>query len=240
MWRKLKNIRCPRTQKNHRNRIKAYYEFLESSYPDYFSVGVRPVTDNMRDIRGIYFHNNRHDLIYTGFNVDFFKAFLATKKRKENNKMCSYSNLVKYKDAIIFGSKEVKELLPPNFYEETTHFLSSFKKEVAKAKERGEVDESESDPIPHPLMSLLCLWCIETGNIFAWCWTLLQWHCMGRAVNIDPLGFRNFTLSEDCFKIKYDTNKADQTGGNVITNIVMPTPLIQKFVCIYLFLSGLH
>ena len=51
----------------------------------------------------IYFgYKNDEDTVYSGLNIKFVKAFLARSKIKTNVKMCSNSNLRKYKDAILW------------------------------------------------------------------------------------------------------------------------------------------
>ena len=45
-------------------------------------------------------------------------------------------------------------------------YLMSYKKRVANAKESGDVDESDADPIPFSLYNYLCKWSIEEDNVF--------------------------------------------------------------------------
>ena len=87
------------------------------------------------------------DLVYSGLNIKFIKAFLAHSKKKKNGKMCSNSNLRKYKDSILWGSGQAKCPLPSLFYDEMDKFLKSFKKETKKAAKDGLLDENEADPI---------------------------------------------------------------------------------------------
>ena len=81
------------------------------------------------------------------------KAFLSIKAVKENGKILSYSIIRKYFDAILYSSKESKEPLPLLFYAEMDVYLMSFKKRVANAKESGNIDEKDTDPIPFSLYS---------------------------------------------------------------------------------------
>jgi hypothetical protein len=54
-----------------------------------------------------------HDLIYTtSINVSLVKAFLVHKKVKANGNTSSHIQLCKHNDAILWGSQEVKQLLP--------------------------------------------------------------------------------------------------------------------------------
>jgi hypothetical protein len=53
----------------------------------------------------------------------------------------------KMHDAILFGARTVKQSLPSSYYLEMDYFLSPFKKEEAKAKSEGNIDERSADPI---------------------------------------------------------------------------------------------
>ena len=86
-------------------------------------------------------------------------------------------------------------------------------KRDASKKQEGLTAEHEADPIPFPLYRKICNWSITEGNIYVWCWTILQWTCVGRASSIDPLGFHNFSLGvSDSIKVLYDKSKADNKG----------------------------
>ena len=117
-------------QNEYRNRIQHIYKFLEEKYPDYYAIGVRVLTEEKKV--SIDHHWNKHDrnLVYTGLNVKFVKAFLAQVKKEKNGKLCSNSNIRKYKDAILWGSSQAKSPLPFSFYNEIDRFLKSFKKEA--------------------------------------------------------------------------------------------------------------
>lgn len=198
-----------KTRRDHRNRLKAMYEWWKDEYPEYYSVGVKEMTDADLAIPSNFYHKNKHDLIYTGLNPTMVKAFLASKKIKSNGKTASHSHLRKYHDAILWGAKIANQPLPPSYYMDIEKFLDSFKKETAKAKKEGNTDEHEADPISWTLYQLICGWALKRGNIFVWVWTVLQWNCMARSISIDPLGLHNFTLGDDNIKVKYDSSKSD-------------------------------
>ena len=67
-----------------------------------------------------------------------------------------------------------EESLPSVYFSEMERFLSSYKKEHACAKERGQVDEQEADPIPFPLFEKMCKWFLEENNMYGWVWTIFQ------------------------------------------------------------------
>ena len=108
--------RLPKTKKNYWNRIKHIYEFMQKSYPQYCELGgVRRLGGADR---GAFHHTNTHDLRYEGLNVQIFKAFLATKKIKENGNTSSFTQIQKYHDAILWGAECAKEQLPMSYYME--------------------------------------------------------------------------------------------------------------------------
>ena len=90
-------------QIEYRNRIGHIYKFLQSEYPDYYAVGVRVLTEEEKEDPNQFWNRNDHDLVYSSLNIKFIKAFLAERKTKSNGKMCSNSNIHKYKDAILWG-----------------------------------------------------------------------------------------------------------------------------------------
>ena len=184
-----------KTKRTHRNRIKQFYSFLETEFPDYYEIGVRELSKEELADRKKYFWKNKHDLVYSGLNPKFLKAFLSTKVVKQNGKTMSYDNIRKYFDAIQFGAAEVDCLLPVSFYQEKDKFLQAFRKQVAKAKCSGDTEEQEADPIPFGLYVLICTWGVQMGNIMLWVWSVLQWNLLAQSVNVEPLSFQNFKVS---------------------------------------------
>ena len=57
--------------------------------------------DEEKKDQDVFWHKKDTNLMYRGLNIKFIKAFLAHSKKKENGKMCSNSNLRKYKDVIL-------------------------------------------------------------------------------------------------------------------------------------------
>jgi hypothetical protein len=104
-------------------------------------------------------------------------------------------------------------------------YLASYKKQIIKAKKKGEVDESESNPIPLQLYQLTLVWAIESNNMFVWFWTVSQWACMARCASIDPLGFHNFRVSaQDSLGCKYDDQKADKSVESLSEKNIYANP----------------
>jgi hypothetical protein len=58
-----------KTKIDMRNRLSHIYTFWQDNYPEYYGVGVRPVTDEDRQLPGRFYHNNTHDLVYSGLNI---------------------------------------------------------------------------------------------------------------------------------------------------------------------------
>jgi hypothetical protein len=189
-----------KTKRNYINRIKeSIYTFFSTDYAGYYNVGVRELSEEERTDPDSFYWKNSHDLIYTGINVSLVKAFFAHKKVKANGNTPSHVQLCKYNNAILWGSQEAKELLPRGYYEEVdTFLLQSFtRKETIEAKKVGKLDEQEADPISQALFQLILSWALDTWNIFAWTYSILQWNCMARSVSIGELGFHNFRAGED-------------------------------------------
>ena len=140
---------------------------------------------------------------------------MAGNKRKNNDKMFSYTHMRKIHDAILFGARTVKKVLSSTYYTEMDSFLLSFKKENADARSKGNVDEKSADPITYSLFRTILTWAVEQKNILVWVWTILQWNLMARSISIDPLALHNFGLSEDHFVVHHDSTKTDKEGDKV-------------------------
>ena len=121
-------------------------------------------------------------------------------------------------------------------------YLQSFKKRVANAKGSGDIDETEADPICFSLYNYLCKWSIEESNIFCWAWTVTQWNCIARPINIEPLSLHNMNTYEDCIKAKFESTKMDQSGEkclpkHIYGNIFNPEICFFTAMGIYLCLN---
>lgn len=224
------------TKKNHRNRIKNIYNYWETVFPDYFSVGVRDLTeDELQDTTKFYWKNTK-DIIYEGLNSKFLKAFVATKAKKASGKTSSFDHIQKFFDAVQWGAKEANSLLPVSFYQAKEKFLTAYKKQVANAKRKGNTDENEADPIPISLYQLICSWSVKEGNVMLWIWTILQWNLMARSVNIEPIALHNIKIFGDSMQFLYDQNKSDQEGAKTTTKHVYANPS-NAFICPFLALG---
>ena len=224
------------TKRGHRNRIRQIYTAWEEHFPEYYQLGVKTLSaDELQDPTK-YYWKNKKDILYEGLNSKFLKAFISMKVVKTNGKTCSYDNIRKYFDAVQFGAKEADILLPIAFYKDKDKFLLSFKKQVAKAKGSGEVDEKEADPIPMSLFVLICTWAVGEGNLLVWAWSILQWNLMARSINVEGLAFHNIKVFQDTIQFKYDSNKADPTGDNVSIKHIYSNPL-KPFICSFLSLA---
>jgi hypothetical protein len=144
----LNNDRVEETRRDYRNRIKEICTFLQQKYHDYGDAGgIHELTEEEKMNPDLFYHTNTHDLKYEGMNVKLILAFLAMKKAKPNGKTASFSHIRKYHDAVLYGAESVNERLPIEYFEEMEKFLNAFKKECAKAKSEGNLDEREADPI---------------------------------------------------------------------------------------------
>lgn len=202
-----------KVKRDYRNRLKHMYTFWKEQYPEYYSVGVRELTEVELGDKDMFWWKNKHDVVYEGLNVQMVKAFLGHRKTKDNGKTSSHVQLRKYNDAILYGAKQAQKRLPQSYYEEIEKYLDAFKKETATAKKDGKLDEKDADPISWTLLVEIIKWAlIDEKNPFLWVFSLLQWHCMARSVNIGGLALHCFRVGEDNITVKYDKQKADQAG----------------------------
>jgi hypothetical protein len=223
-------------KRNYRNRIGHIYKWLETDYPEYYRVGVIELTEEQLADEDMFWWKNKFDLIYEGLNVEMIKAFLGFKKRKENGKCSSHVQLRKYNDAILWAAKTSHQRLPLSYYEEMDKFLVAFKKETTIARKDGMLDEQEADPITWTLFRKILQWALERKNIYLWVFSILQWNCMARSINIGVLAFHNFRVGEDCIIVRYDKSKADQTGEKVSDKHVYDNPF-DSLVSVFLALG---
>jgi len=198
----------------HRKRINKFIKWVETEYPDYHNAVVFELNQQQKAMTQIYFGESTHDLRYDILNPLFTQLFISANKMKNAAAQYGFAHQRKYHDAILWGAKKVRLEFPAGYRQQMKDYLDTLAKEKTKAKEKGQVDEQEADPITFELFKKLCQWALESGNIMVWAFTILQWHCMGRSVNIAPLGFHNFSSNEasDSIVIKYDHNKKDKKG----------------------------
>ena len=79
-----------KTLREHRNRIKHVHDFFEKNDKEHFTLGTRELTAEELQDPSKHWHNNKRDLIYKGFNIKLFKAFLRTKALKSNGKTACF------------------------------------------------------------------------------------------------------------------------------------------------------
>ena len=190
-------------------------DFWKTNYPEYYTVGVRVLSEEELQDQDKYYWKNKTEIIYTGINPQMVKYFLAETKKKENGKIVSHVGLRKYHDALKWGAGKCKEQLPTEYYTEVETYLNDFRKESSSAKQDGNTDEEEADPISVSLFKLVLLWAVGAGNILVWVFTLLMWHCMSQIINIGILAFSNFGVFNDCITIKHFTTKTEKTGERI-------------------------
>ena len=107
-----------KVKRDYRNRLKHMYTFWKEQYPEYYSVGVRELTEVELGDKDMFWWKNKHDVVYEGLNVQMVKAFLGHRKTKDNGKTSSHVQLRKYNDAILYGAKQAQKRLPQSYYEE--------------------------------------------------------------------------------------------------------------------------
>ena len=229
-----------KNKRDYRNRIKRIIKFWQEFYPDYYAVGVRDLTEEELEDESIFWWKNKQDIMYEGLNVLMAKAFMAHRKVKSNGKTSSHVQIRKFHDAILYGAKSVRQSLPVSYYSEMELFLSAFKKETAEAKKHGQLDEQEADPIPRSLFRLILKWALEENNIFLWVFTILQWNCMARSINIGVLSLHRFRVTMDSIAEKYDNNKSDTAGEKVSEKHLYANPfdpLVSVFLAMGVWFS---
>ena len=200
------------------------------------------MTEVEKNTENKYYYDKRRDVVYSGFRVDIFKAFLSDIKVKKVTPegavhLKSFGDIRKYGDAIKWGSDTADEPLPYTYYQEMDRFKASFKKEHNVAKTSGLVKESEADAISSTLYEMMCSWAIEKNNIFVWVYTLLQWNLIAHSINVDPLGFHNFKREQiDLIKVIYYKSKTVQSGESFTTKNIFANPK-NPTVCCFLGLT---
>ena len=153
---------------------------------------------------------------YDILDAKIIKAFISANKIKStdadgNHTYYSYVNLRKYADAVKFGASRVNHPLDPVFYLQLKEHLDTCKKENNEKRGEGKVEEKEADPISYPLMLEICKWAVNLGWITIWAFSILQWHCMARSVNIGSLNFQSLGIAKDSIIVKFNKTKMDQT-----------------------------
>ena len=91
-------------RRNYQNRNTRYINWLCTEYPPFYEEGTRQLSDEEIAASTNYFFGHKRDLVYSGFRVDVFKAFLSSIKVKKqdedgNDILKSPQDLRKYGDA---------------------------------------------------------------------------------------------------------------------------------------------
>ena len=224
------------TIKGHNLRLAKMMTWTHTNYPAYFRQGVVKLTRAQISDAPKYYKCT-HDFLYNKINVDIVKAFISSGKVKATKEdgeeiYYSYDHLRKYKDAVLFGAKRQKVKLGDNFKVQMEAFMDSLKKENQKAKKNGQCTEQEADPITFPLYREICRKAIATGNIFLWVFTVCQWNCMARSINIDNLRFNCLSLGKDSLVVKYWDTKKDKKGEKTSPKNCYANPFEYE-ICIY-------
>ena len=160
-----RTTRCGMTdscRRNYRCRIQAIIKFWKEEDPDYYQIGVRKVpAEEYNNEMNYYFPKSAkttdEDIVYEGLNEEYVMHFFVHAKLKIDGKLCSETNLRKFKDAIVWGSTMAKQRLPILFYEEVDSFLKGYKKEFTQEK-KGNVEDTSSDPITIALYQMILKW----------------------------------------------------------------------------------
>lgn len=234
---------------DYRNREKRIIEWWRNStYSAVAQQGVRPFTEAEKSNPAMYTFNKKETLVCRGFNVKFFKAFLADCKVKKivdgKTYLKSFDDLRKYYDAVVWVSKTSKEKLPENFFVEMDKWKASYKKECADAKADGRVEENDAEPIGAALFEMILGWAIAENNIFVWVFSLFQWNLMARSINVDPLSFHNIKRGpSDSLEVLPDKTKSDQAGEfvtmkNIYGNPLKPLVNIMLALAVYISLNA--
>ncbi len=208
-----------KTIEDHNRRLASIHKWIKKHYPDYYETVYVPLTDEQKADQ-LQFYKAEGDFDYDKLQVDIIKAYISAHKIKSKDQdgketYYSYVNLRKYSDAVKFGASRVNYALSPEFQLAIKEHLDTLKKENNQKKGEGKVEEREADPISFPLMIEICKWAVRLGFISLWAFTVLQWHCMARSINIGSLTLQNLFLGKDSIIIKFNSTKKDQKGEKV-------------------------
>ena len=66
---------------------------------------------------------------------------------------------------------------------------------------------------------------VADGNVFLWCWEVLQWNLCCRSVNVETVRLEHMGFSGDAFRFKFKRAKNDQGGDLDHTKHVYANPL---------------
>ena len=229
-----------KTIQDHNRRLGKMIDWVKTNYSSQAMTLVRELSDDEKSERELYYKST-HDFVYEALDPLIIKAFISANKvrgRNENGNevFYSYDHLRKYKDAILFGAKRNHSALPSNYEAEMAPFMESFKKENQSKKKLGQVKEQEADPISFALFRHISKSALDLGDIFLWCFTVMQWNCMARSINIGNLRFNCLSVGQDSIIVKYWDTKKDKTGEKTSPKNCYANPF-DPAVCIFLSLG---
>ena len=214
------------------NRLKVMVAWVKEQYPDYYQIGVIQLTEEQKNDKRRY-HTQEEDFIYDKLSVKMIKAFMSSNKTKPNSqKQYSFVHMRKYHNSIQYGASRSGKALPVSYVTGMTKFLESFKKESNEAKKHGRLEEREADPITYSFYKLICDMAIKIGDMYLWAYTVCQWNCIARSINIDGLSFGQFSLGMDSVVIEFYDTKSDQTGEKTVPKNCFANPFDME-VCIF-------
>ena len=96
-----------KTRREHMNRLNRFMAWVDENYDEYAEKGgIVKLTPEDLSNEDLFFHKNKRDLKYTGFNTAIFVAFLGAMKKKDDGTIVSHEHLRKFVDAVKFGSKQ--------------------------------------------------------------------------------------------------------------------------------------
>ena len=204
------------TVRGHNRRLTTIIKWLMKNYEEQSSDLVRELSSEEKSDKD-RFWTCTHDLVYEKMDPLVVKAFISGNKVREEKAdgtqlFYSYDHLRKYKDAILFGAKRARCSLPAQYDTEMEPFMNSLKKENQSKRKLGQVTEKEADPISFPLYRHICNTALTEGDIFVWCFTVMQWNCIARSINIGNLRFNCLSVGQDSCIVKYWDTKKDKTG----------------------------
>ena len=209
-----------KTIQDQNHRLNTIYAWIKKEYNDYFNQVCKPLSEDQKQDK-LQYYLAEYVFDFDILDAKIIKAFISANKIKStdangNHIYYSYVNLRKYAEAVKFAvSCQNQHALDPTFYLQLKEHLDTCKKENNEKRGEGKVEEKEADPISFPLMLEICKWAVQLGWITVWAFTILQWHCMARSINIGTLNFQNLGIGKDSIVVKFNSTKKDQTGEKV-------------------------
>lgn len=208
----------PPTIKDYNIRMTKIQNWLKIEYTDHYNLICKPLTEEQKKDK-LKYYKATHEFEYPLLEAKVITSYISSNQVKCVKKGVviykSYVDLRKYSDAIKWGADRAKQVLSPEYCAGMASYLDTLRKENTEKKGDGQLDEKEADPISFPFMRSICNHAIKLGWITLWTWTVLQWHCMSRSVNIGKLTFSSFKVGIDSIIVTFNSTKTDQTGDKV-------------------------